>query len=333
LQGTPDTYFMFELTGYSTWITIDPTSGSLTSGTNEDMTVHLDATEIIIPGVYEAEIHFTTNPDVGSPVVDVTLTVAGLIPAVNLDGMYDCTDIMLTWEMPTGGNPDSWNVYRDGTLLGNATAMEYTDEMIMPETEYTYYVKAVYAGEESMATPDFMITAPIPEDLEPLNPEAVTDTPGENDVTLMWDAPDACVAPDGYNVYRDGVMINGSLVTAMEYVDPALSAGLYEYKVIAVYYFGESDFSNEAYVLITGINDLDASLFEIFPNPATELVTVNSPYEISSIRVLNNAGQSVADYEVNAASYQIDVSNLQSGIYFIRIETEEGQTLQKIAVK
>jgi hypothetical protein len=232
--------------------------------------------------------------------------------------------------MPTGGTPDSWNVYRDGTLLGNATAMEYTDAMVMPETEYTYYVKAVYAGEESMATPDFMITAPIPEDLEPLNPEAVV---SGSDVTLMWDAPDACVAPDGYNVYRDGVMINGSLVTAMEYFDEGLATGLYEYKVMAVYYFGDSDFSSEAYALITGINDLDASMFEVFPNPATELVTVNSPYEISSIRVLNNAGQSVADYEVNAVSYQIDVSNLQSGIYFIRIETEEGQTLQKIAVK
>jgi hypothetical protein len=315
------------------WITINPESGTLASMANEDMTVHLDATELILPGIYAAEIHFTTTPDVGSPVVNVTLTVAGLIPAVNLTGDFDCTDVMLSWEMPTGGNPDSWNVYRNGTLMGSASAMEYTDEMVMTGTEYTYTVKAVYSGEESMATPPFMITVPIPGDLVPLNLEAMPNEPTGGDVTLTWDSPDACVAPDGYNVFKGGVQINTALVTEMTYVDLDIPPGVYEYKVKAVYYFGESGFSAAAYAILVGMGEVDASRFQIFPNPASDLVTVKSPVEISTIRILNNSGQLVMDLKVNAADHQIDVSQLESGIYYIRLETVEGQILQKIVVE
>ncbi|MCB0824525.1 MAG: hypothetical protein KDC09_17640, partial [Bacteroidales bacterium] len=72
-----------ELTEAQSWISITPTSGSLTGGSSETMDVNFDATDLL-PGVYMATISFSTNPNVGSPVVDVTMTVEGLIPAVNL---------------------------------------------------------------------------------------------------------------------------------------------------------------------------------------------------------------------------------------------------------
>ncbi|MCD4683189.1 MAG: carboxypeptidase regulatory-like domain-containing protein, partial [Bacteroidales bacterium] len=141
------------------WLTIDPTSGTLDPGTNEDMTLHFDAFELL-PGVYEAEIHFSTTPNVGEPIVAVTMTVEGLIPAIDLAGSWDCTDVNLTWEMPTGGDPDSWNVYKDGVLLDNVTVMEYTDPMVDPGVEFSYTVTAVYSGEESQPTSPFLITVP-----------------------------------------------------------------------------------------------------------------------------------------------------------------------------
>ncbi len=331
LQGTPDTYFMFELAAYSTWISISPTSGTLTGGTDEDMTVFLDATEIVIPGVYEAEIHFSTDPNVGAPVVEVTLTVEGLIPAINLMADYDCTDIMLSWEMPTGGDPDSWNVYRDGTLLDNVDVMEYTDPMMDPEMEYTYTVTAVYGGDESMPTPGTMITVPVPEDLEPVNLEG---TSGQGYAYLVWEAPEACLAPDSYSVYKNGEMIADG-ITELEYDDgPQPAQPDVEYYIVAVYYFGESGASNAIYVdIITNIEDYDASLFQIFPNPASELINVKSPVEITNLRVLNNIGQLVMDEEVNSMEYQINVSQYEAGFYFIKLETSEGTILRKVTVK
>jgi hypothetical protein len=285
-----------------------------------------------LPGFYYAEIHFSTNPNVGSPVVNVTMHVEGLIPATNLNLAFDCTDVILTWEMPTGGNADSWNVYRDGALLDNVTSMTYTDEMVDPEVEYGYYVKAVYAGVESMPTATETITVPVPGNLEAIDLESTVNVPNENDVTLNWEAPNACLAPDGYNIYRDGNMINATLVTALTYVDPELPIGLYEYYVTAVYYFGESDPSDPVYTLITGIEDIDSDLFRIYPNPVSEVVNIESSAIITGIRIFNNSGQTVMDKIVDVNQYQIDVSNYERGIYYIKLETAEGNLIRKITV-
>ncbi len=313
------------------WVAIDPTSGTINPGSNEQMTVHFDATDLL-PGIYEAEIQFITDPNVGSPVIDVTLQVAGLIPATNLELDFDCTDVELTWETPTGGNPDSWNVYRDGVLIGNATQESYTDEMVDPEVQYGYYVKAVYAGVESMPTATQNITVPTPEDLEPLGLEYVVDVPNENDVTLNWDLPDACLAPEGYNVFRDGTQINANPVTVTTYVDPGLPMGLYEYYITAVFYFGESDPSDPVYTLVTGIEDVDSDLFRIYPNPSSGTVNIESSAQINGIQVFNNAGQMIMDNVVKAGQYQFDVSNYEKGVYYIKLETSEGKMFRKITV-
>ncbi len=318
-----------ELGESQTWISIDPTSGSLAPGASETMDVNFDATGLL-PGFYYADINFSTNPDVGSPTVTVELEVEGLIPAINLNGMYNCTDVELTWEMPVGGDPDSWNVYKDGTLLGNVDVMEYTDPMVETEVEFAYTVTAVYGAEESFPTPEFLITVPIPDDLPPINPEA-TDA-GSGTAHVTWDAPAACLAPEEYDIYRDNEYI--ATTTELEYDDMGLEGGFYEYKIKAIYYFGESDFSAPAYVLIiVGINDISANDFEIFPNPASDVVNVKSDYHVNSIEVLNNNGQVVYKHNIESSDFTVNVSTYERGIYYIKLETDQGIVLRKIAVK
>jgi hypothetical protein len=313
------------------WLTIDPTSGTLTGGTNQDMTLHFDAMDLL-PGFYYAQINFSTDPDVGSPFVDVELHVEGLIPAINLETDFVCTDVVLTWEMPTGGTPDSWNVYRDGMLIGSATTMTYTDEMVDPQVEYGYYITAVYAGEESQPTATETITVPVPQDLEALNLATTIDIPNENDVTLTWDIPAACLSPDGYNVFRDSEQINTSLVTDLLYVDPGVPVGFYEYYIVAVYYFGVSLPSDPAYALITGMNEISSGGIEIFPNPASDMILIKSASEINSVILLNNLGQEMFRTEVNALNFKINVAEFEDGIYFIKLETNESAVVRKLTI-
>lgn len=316
-----------ELTDAATWVSIDPNSGMLTGGTSEDMTVSFDATGLL-PGIYEATINFSTTPNVGNPVVNVTLTVEGLIPAINLMATANCTTVDLEWEMPTGGTPDSWNVYRDGSVIGSATTMNYSDEMVDPEVEYAYSITAVYAGVESQPCPDVMITIATPGNLPPVSPTAVH--VGAGDVQVSWQVPLACLAPDSYNVYRDGSMIGSS--TTLGYLDPGLTSGFYEYYVVAVYYFGESGNSAPAYVLV-GVGELSANQFQIYPNPAKDLLNIRSDYQISSVKLLNNVGQLILDKNVESNSFQINVSQYESGIYYIKLTTDEGTILRKVAVE
>lgn len=331
-QGVPDRFFVYELASYSSWLSISPSSGMLAAGANEDMTLHFDATELL-PGVYEAEIHFATDPDVGSPVINVTMTVEGLIPAVNLTAGFECTDVELTWEMPTGGDPDSWNIYKDGILLGNSTVMQHNDPMVMPGVAYTYHVTAVYAGEESMPSSPATITVPVPGSLQPIGLSAEANSPSYGYVTLEWNEPNACLEPDGYDVYRDNVKVNTELVTGLTYSEGPLPSGLYQYKLKAIYYFGESGFSTAAYALIpVGIEETENDHLRIFPNPASQLVNVESQVEITGIKVYNNSGQIILDEQVKVFNHQIDVSGYDKGIYYLSLETVDGNILKKITI-
>ncbi|MEZ5082623.1 MAG: hypothetical protein R2750_04135 [Bacteroidales bacterium] len=47
-------------------------------------------------------------------------------------------------------------------MIGNTLEMMYTDEMVYPQINYGYYIKAVYEGEESMPTSTTTISLPMP---------------------------------------------------------------------------------------------------------------------------------------------------------------------------
>jgi hypothetical protein len=122
-------------------------------------------------------------------------------------------------------------------------------------------------------------------------------------------------------------------VTETTYEDGPLVPGLYAYKVTAVYYFGESGFSNSAYALIpVGIEETNDNLFRIYPNPASNMVTIESTVAFTRIRVFGNSGQIVLNEQIKALNYQIDVSQLEKGIYFISLETENGNLIRKLTV-
>jgi hypothetical protein len=211
--------------------------------------------------------------------------------------------------------------------MGNSNIMTYIDPMVDPEVEYGYYVKAVYAGEESLPTAAETISVPAPANLEPLNPEATFQ--GNNTVEISWEAPEACLAPDEYNVYRYNTIVGSS--TTLSYTDTGVPYGYYEYYIKAVYYFGESGNSDLAGVLV-GIDEMNAGEFQVFPNPASNHVIVKSLIGITNIKVLNNSGQLVIDNEVNGMQFRIDLSELKRGVYYIKLETLDGEMIKKIIV-
>jgi len=73
----------------------------------------------------------------------------------------------------------------------------------------------------------------------------------------------------GYNVYRDGAMLNTSTVVVPTFVDLNLNNGLYDYHVTALYDEGESDTSNHVEVLIDQpviLNSDSLALVDLYNN-------------------------------------------------------------------
>jgi len=78
---------------------------------------------------------------------------------------------------------------------------------------------------------------------------------------------------------------------------------------------------------ILGIEDLKFTEgFTMFPNPVENKLTVSAKNEIKELLVVNVLGQTVKTVTPNSRDYQLDLSNLTSGIYFVkaRVNNSEG---------
>ena len=92
---------------------------------------------------------------------------------------------------------------------------------------------------------------------------------------------------------------------------------------------------SENYEDITSINDNDDVNVNIYPNPVDDRLYIETLTQTltQTIEIYDIYGRR---QQLSAISHQpsvIDVSNLNSGIYFVKISTEEGDIVKRIIKK
>lgn len=146
------------------------------------------------------------------------------------------SEVGLTWSPPQDliSTLDHYNIYRDGTKVGEASDTTYTDTGLQSSTQYTYRVSAVnLTGEEGQKSePD---SATTPDGSPPSVPSGLSaEAAGPGSVELDWRAasdPESGI--DHYNVYRDASRAGSTSATS--YTDTGLEPGTaYSYRVSAV---------------------------------------------------------------------------------------------------
>ena len=81
---------------------------------------------------------------------------------------------------------------------------------------------------------------------------------------------------------------------------------------------------------VTAVNDLSNEFTaNLYPNPATDVVNINTNFVISNIKVINYVGQVIFENNPEQEDFQINTSNLVSGMYFVQIESNEGYVITK----
>lgn len=85
-------------------------------------------------------------------------------------------------------------------------------------------------------------------------------------------------------------------------------------------------------VQVVGINDQSLSSLSFYPNPANERINIINPANITlkAVVLYDTLGKTIP---VNLVNGQIDISTLNSGIYFMSIDTSEGIITQKVVKK
>ena len=170
-----------------------------------------------------------------------------------------------------------------------------------------------------------------------------------NKIKVYWSAPVNDEGLSGYYVYRKTsedpewkrVKILGSNKT--DYTDNGANDDnvRYSYKVVAYYQDidcmsapARSKYGNEFSITVstpTGIDNTQEQSVTVYPNPVDDNLTIEAK-DIKNVSVYNLTGQKVYESEVNADEVNLNMSDFQSGMYMIQIETSEYTATKRISV-
>ena len=81
----------------------------------------------------------------------------------------------------------------------------------------------------------------------------------------------------------------------------------------------------------TGVEELEASEVMVYPNPTTARFTVEAT-EMTHVSVFNTLGQVVYEANCEGNVTEINLSNVETGIYMVRIDTKTGSVTKRITV-
>ena len=145
----------------------------------------------------------------------------------------------------------------------------------------------------------------------------------------------------GYNVYRKGSIGDYAVIgttTELVYDDLNLATDCFNYYVTVVYTeddgtvneSGPSNIRTECITANSGINPLASSQVSIYPNPATNSVTINLTDNVRQLTVYNYLGSVVNEMSIaKGKTVTMNTSNYAAGTYTIRFTTANGETFSK----
>ena len=162
---------------------------------------------------------------------------------------------------------------------------------------------------------------------------------------VKWDTPTITTYLDHFQVVRSiGAYKSGDELIAeipydgnssYNYFDNAydLFQGNVYYSVNCVYIRGDERCESEYLDILIDITDVEENVanVNIYPNPTNGLLNIEGQGTMH-ISISNLLGQKLQESTAEGNTV-LDLSRYESGMYLIRIETEEGMTVQKVTVR
>ena len=150
-----------------------------------------------------------------------------------------------------------------------------------------------------------------------------------NTVGLQWDeATEGTLEKLGYNIFRDGQIVNDAIVTDTVFTDTDVPSGEHSYKVSTVYIGDEALSENPVFVQGVGIAEQGTkeTPFAVSPNPATDYLNISNKYgneKISDIELLDLSGREIQNWHVNNQNKTLHLKLPElHGMYLLQIHTD-----------
>ena len=167
------------------------------------------------------------GPDTQAPTAPTNLSTSNLTQS----------SLTLNWSAATDNIAvTGYDVYKDGVKLNSTaiTTTSYAVSGLTVLTSYQFYVTASDAAGNTSANSN-TLTVTTPDTQAPTAPTGlVSSSLTQSSLTLTWTASTDNVAVTGYDVYRNGVKINTTLIATTTYNISGLNAGTaYQFYIMA----------------------------------------------------------------------------------------------------
>ena len=198
-------------------------------------------------------------------------------------------------------------------------------------TTYSVTVMAVCGdGVESEWSDDTTFTT-----TECVAPSNVNATVSGRNAVVTWNATGA----DEYHVlwFEAGFTIDGDSVIVTNGTTNATITGLeggqdYDIYVYAYCDGHRSTQAGQTTIHVTGIDDANGSLINLYPNPASTTVTIDGIVSEVLVTIVDMNGRTVYS-EKTVSNLTIDLAGMAKGAYFVRIMGENTTAIRKLIVK
>ena len=251
--------------------------------------------------------------------------------------------ILLSWDAVEGAA--GYGVYCDGEWLAGFynTVLEYEFVGFFdPETTYCFAMTTIteidaegYIVGETEPSDDVCATTEASSVLPPTNivAEAISDT----EIRLSWDAADGAL---GYGIYMDGQFAGAIQETSIVF-DQLAPDTEYCFAVFSVseidaegYIVGFSATSDEVCATTKGIGVEEFSTaFNIYPNPVNDVLFIENGNNIEEVSIYTITGVMVYSEQCVSNNVQVNVSELEGGVYIIKVRTENNEIINRFVKK
>lgn len=216
----------------------------------------------------------------------------------------------------------------DDSLFFVEGGRQFSLQGLLPTTTYCVWVRSEFEGYHSRWTGPACLTTL--DEVRYYSASGASDNP-------QWGAVEWQCVEDCDSMAVDGLYVEGSVI---EFVARPLGDRVR----FANWNDGNSD--NPRRIVLTqdtlltahfeeviGIDAVDGQSVTCWPNPASRIVSVKSCPQMTGIVCMDADGRIVARFSPQSLEYKIDVSGWRTGVYFVKVVTDDGCKVLKLIVK
>ena len=234
--------------------------------------------------------------------------------------------IELSWDAVEGAV--EYGVYIEGEYIGPTTYLGAVVNGFEANTTFCFTVTAFDAeGNESAHSNEACATTlDAPSDVPATPTNLAIEVLSDTELRLTWDAVDGATS---YNIYAYGQLLGDVINNAVKLIDldPTME---YCFTVSAVNSVGESDESDEECAL--DVEELTTT-FNIYPNPVNDVLFIENGNNIEEVSIYTITGVMVYNEQCVSNNVQVNVSELEGGIYIIKVRTENNEVINRFVKK